>query len=46
MESSLVFSDPCRPIDIPDYSNAVAPVQVPVFSDRPDGQSAACTATT
>jgi hypothetical protein len=45
MESSVVFSDPCPPVDIRDYADTVPPVQVPVFSDLPDGPSVVRTAT-
>jgi hypothetical protein len=45
MEPSVIFSDPCPPVDIRDYADTVPPVQVPVFSDRPDGTSMVGTAT-
>ncbi|WP_231376674.1 hypothetical protein [Mycobacterium sp. 141] len=37
MEPSVAFSDPYRPVDICDYVDIASPVQVPVFSDSPDG---------
>jgi hypothetical protein len=45
MESSIVFSHSYRLVDIPDYANTEPPVQVPVFSDRPNDQSMAGTET-
>lgn len=45
MDFSVVFSDPCRPVDLPGYANTVPPVQLPVFSDRLDDHSTAPTAT-
>lgn len=45
MESCVVFSHSCQLVDTPDYDNTEPPVQVPVFSDRPDDPAMAGTAT-
>lgn len=45
MESSVVFSHFSPPPDNRDYAKSVPPVQAPVFSDDPDGQSMASSTT-
>lgn len=39
MESSVVFSHTCPPVDIDDYTNLAIPVEAPIFSSDSDNHS-------